>query len=327
MVRQTWATCLVVAAIALSGCGSQSAVTRTPGDPFERMNRRIFAFNNALDRSVSKPVARTYKVVTPQFVRTGISNFVGNLSYPAVIMNDVLQLKGKPTLRDTGRFLVNTTVGVAGFFDPATSLGLIRNNEDLGQTLGRWGVGSGPYLILPFGGATTLRDGLARIGDPFTTPLAFVDDSNAARYGLRGMRLLNSRSKLLDVEAAFDNVYDQYAVLRSVYLQRRAYLVHDGNIPEPSFEEELLEDDFVEEEVSLAEQMKLPRQLPEPPIPEPFRFADLVQYTQPVTLPSAPAVPDPIQVSEVDHTQASGQAEAPGTPEHAPPNVQSKSDP
>ena len=96
MVRQTWATCLVVAAIALSGCGTQSTVTRTPGDPFERMNRRIFAFNNALDRSVSKPVARTYKVVTPQFVRTGISNFVGNLSYPAVIMNDVLPLKGMP---------------------------------------------------------------------------------------------------------------------------------------------------------------------------------------------------------------------------------------
>jgi phospholipid-binding lipoprotein MlaA len=222
---------LAVITITSTGCASQSKTTRTPGDPFEKMNRRVYAFNAAFDRKLAKPLERTYKVVTPQFVKTGVANFVSNLSYPAVIMNDALQLKGMPTLRDTGRFVVNSTVGVVGFFDPASRIGLERNREDFGQTLGRWGMGHGAYLVLPFAGSTTLRDGLAKIADPFSNPLTLAEEG-AARYGIAGMRMINSGSNVSTTGNPLEDAYDPYVVERSIYWQRRDYLVYDGNVPE-----------------------------------------------------------------------------------------------
>jgi phospholipid-binding lipoprotein MlaA len=202
------------------------------------MNRRIYAFNNAFDRALAEPVSKKYKSVTPRFIKTGISNFIDNLGYPAVIVNDALQGKGMPALRDTGRFVMNTTVGVAGFFDPATAIGLEQNHEDFGQTLGRWGVGSGPYLILPFGNPTTLRDGLARVADPFTSPIT-LSGSGTTQYGVSALRIANTGSKSGGGEPSSRDAYDPYVVMRSIYLQKRAFVVYDGNLPEDPIEEEL----------------------------------------------------------------------------------------
>jgi phospholipid-binding lipoprotein MlaA len=234
MLRMSLVTVLSLAAVLLSGCASRTTTAIKPNDPFEKLNRRMYAFNVAFDRALSKPVTRTYRAVTPRFIKTGIANFVSNLGYPAVFVNDALQGKGRPALRDTGRFLVNSTIGLAGFLDPATSLGLEENKEDLSQTLGRWGVGPGPYLVLPFAGPTTLRDGIAKIIDPGTSPLAYVD-SSAVSTSVKVLRLLNSGSgdgDDDDGESLEEAAFDPYLVTRSIYLQRRNHLVHDGDVPE-----------------------------------------------------------------------------------------------
>ena len=197
---------------------------RDPRDPLERMNRATFAINEKLDRAFAKPVARAYRHVTPHFVQTGVSNFMDNINYPVVIVNDVLQGKFKPALSDTGRFLLNSIAGVGGLFDPATVAGLDKNAEDLGLTLGKWGVHPGPYLILPILGPSTVRDGLGRLGDEFITPQNYISN-DWIRYGLDGLYYLDQRARLLDVEGALDNVFDRYAVLRSVYLQHRQYKI------------------------------------------------------------------------------------------------------
>jgi phospholipid-binding lipoprotein MlaA len=212
-------SCLVVL-----GCASQVPFKRDPRDPWERVNRVTFNVNQKLDRAFAKPVAKAYRRYTPHFVQTGVSNFMDNLNYPIVIVNDVLQAKFKPALSDTGRFVLNTVAGVGGLFDPASEAGLQKNEEDLGITLGKWGVHQGPYIIVPILGPSTLRDGFGRLGDEFITPQNYISNSSV-RYGLDGVYYLDRRARLLDVEGALDNVYDRYAVLRSVYLQHRQYKV------------------------------------------------------------------------------------------------------
>ena len=157
---------LVLALVALSFAGCATLPGKPdPRDPFERFNRSSFAFNDALDRAVAKPVAKAYKKVTPRVVRTGVSNFVSNLGTITTVVNDVLQGKMKQAGHDSGRFLLNSTLGLGGLFDPASAAGLERNNEDFGQTLGKWGVKSGPYLMLPLLGPSTVRDTVARLPD------------------------------------------------------------------------------------------------------------------------------------------------------------------
>jgi phospholipid-binding lipoprotein MlaA len=199
------------------------------------MNRVTFAVNEKLDRAFAKPVARAYRKVTPHFVQTGVSNFMDNINYPVVIVNDLLQAKFRPALSDTGRFVLNTIAGVGGLFDPASAAGLDKNAEDLGLTLGVWGVHPGPYLILPILGPSTVRDGFGRLGDEFITPQNYISN-NWVRYGLDGLYYLDERARLLDVEGALDNVFDRYAVLRSVYLQHRQYKItggaEDADVPE-----------------------------------------------------------------------------------------------
>jgi phospholipid-binding lipoprotein MlaA len=215
-------TCLFV-----MGCASQAPRKRDPRDPWERVNRVTFTVNEKLDRAITKPVAKAYRSYTPHFVQTGVSNFFENIGYPIVIVNEVLQAKFKPALSDTGRFLLNTTLGVAGVFDPATDAGLDKNEQDLGITLGKWGVHPGPYLVLPIIGPSTLRDGFGRLADEFINPQNYIIN-NSLRYGLDGLYYLDIRARLLDVEGALDNAYDRYAVLRSVYLQHRQYKVSGG---------------------------------------------------------------------------------------------------
>jgi phospholipid-binding lipoprotein MlaA len=221
---------LAAAALFLVGCASLPPNSkRDPRDPWERLNRTTFKVNTALDHAIARPVARGYKKVTPQPVRTGVSNFMDNLFYPITLANDLLQLKFKPFGQDIGRLLLNTTVGIGGIFDPATRVGLPKHDEDLGQTFGYWGAKSGPYLVIPILGPSDVRDGIGRVGDGFLSPLSYVDN-NYIRYGVYGLSVLDIRYRLLPQDKLLDEAYDPYTFLKTAYLQRRDYQVKDGKI-------------------------------------------------------------------------------------------------
>jgi phospholipid-binding lipoprotein MlaA len=221
----------------LAGCASRPEAKKDPRDPWEGFNRASYIFTDAVDRAVLKPTAKGYKAVAPQFVETGVSNFFSNLNQPTVIFNDLLQAKFRPAMNDTGRFLVNTTVGIGGLWDPASKFGLDRNDEDFGQTLGKWGVSSGPYLWIPLMGPATVRDGFGRVIDQVTDPVWYVE-RDAIRYGLRGVNLIDSRARQLDLEETLESTFDRYAFIRNAYLQQREYAVTDGNAPPPDFGED-----------------------------------------------------------------------------------------
>lgn len=240
-MNRTLTVALAFCCLLVTGCASTPAGRTDPRDPFERVNRAVFKFNDAIDRTVARPVARAYRKVTPDPVETGVSNFMDNITYPIVIVNDLLQGKFGAAARDTGRFLLNTTLGVGGVFDPATAVGLEENNEDFGQTLGVWGVPPGPYLMLPFLGPSTVRDGIGQIADEYSDPRNYIE-RDAIRYSILALRVVDTRARLLDADAALDRAFDRYAFVRNAYLQRREYLVRDGDVPEESIEDELLEE-------------------------------------------------------------------------------------
>lgn len=225
----------------LGGCATAPAAKKDPRDPFEGFNRASYKFNDALDRALLKPAAKGYKAVTPDFIETGVTNFFSNLTQPTVMINDLLQGKFKAGLNDAGRFLVNTTVGLGGLFDPASAAGLDRNDEDFGQTLGKWGVSSGPYLMVPFFGPSTVRDGIGSAVGIYTDPTQYVE-RDAIRYGLRGMDLIDARARRLPLDDTLNQAYDKYTFIRNAYLQQREFQVKDGNVPAPSFDDEPLED-------------------------------------------------------------------------------------
>lgn len=218
-----------------AGCAAVPSGKPDPRDPWERFNRSSFAFNDALDKAVAKPVAKAYKKVTPHIVRTGVSNFISNLGDVTTIVNDVLQGKVKQAGHDSARFLLNSTLGLAGLFDPATAAGLEHNDEDFGQTLGKWGVKSGPYLMLPFLGPSTVRDALGRLPDQYSYPVNYLED-DSTRYIIRGVSFLDLRAGLLDLDAQLENSYDRYAFVRNAWLQRREFQVKDGNVEDQSLE-------------------------------------------------------------------------------------------
>src|SRR5262245_20302942 len=169
----------------LAGCATTDM--GTPGDPLERMNRATHRFNDSVDRAVLKPVATGYRNHVPQVIRTGVNNFLDNLAFTTTIVNDFLQLKVKDTLIDLGRFTVNTTLGIGGILDPATHFGIPRNDEDFGQTLGRWGVPSGPYLVIPFLGPSSLRDAPSLYADAQTDLRLALDLDSSTEWGLAGI--------------------------------------------------------------------------------------------------------------------------------------------
>ena len=228
MQRTARASLLALACLTLFGCATLPANSkRDPRDPWERMNRTTFKVNTALDHAISRPIARTYKKITPQVVRTGVSNFMDNLFYPITMVNDLLQLKLKPFAQDTGRFVLNTVVGIGGVFDPATPVGLPKNEEDLGQTFGHWGAHPGPYFVIPLLGPSDVRDGIGKIGDGFLSPLSYVNN-NYIRYGIYGVSLVDTRYRLLPQDAILEEAYDPYTLLKNAYLQRRQFQVSDG---------------------------------------------------------------------------------------------------
>jgi phospholipid-binding lipoprotein MlaA len=200
---------------------------RVPQDPWESWNRGVYRVNDKLDRAVAKPIAKTYVRFVPHPVRTGVSNFFDNLDTPTVMINDALQGKFLAAANDLGRFLLNSTVGLAGLLDPATPAGLAHNDEDFGQTLGHWGVHPGPFVELPILGPSDLRDAPSKVVDDYTNPRQYIKNTTI-KYALWGPALINRRAALLPLDETLKGVYDPYAFIRDAYLQRRAYLVSDG---------------------------------------------------------------------------------------------------
>ena len=243
---QMW---LVFVVFFVSGCATTIEGKNT-NDTFEPLNRKIYAFNRILDRNLFKPVADTYVKFTPDPLQIGIANFFENLGEINIIVNDFLQGKFKQGFMDIGRFVINSTFGVLGLVDHATDLGLRKHEEDFGQTLAVWGVGQGPYLMLPVLGPQTLRDTPGIAMGIVTNPLFFVDDT-AITIPLSVLGAIDLRARAEGAIQFIDEAaVDPYAFTREAYLQRREFLIYDGNPPTSDLLdllEELEEEESVDE--------------------------------------------------------------------------------
>lgn len=236
-------TALSALALGLGACllgQAPAALAATNGDPLEKLNRATYAFNDALDRMLARPAARAYVKVVPEPVRKVVSNFVSNLTYPEVIVNDALQGKLKDAGSDVMRLLVNTTLGLGGLGDPATRMGFQAHDEDFGQTLGHWGIPPGPYLVIPVVGPSDFRDAPAKFVDTYLTPYNYAKSSRT-KYGFYLLTQFDRRVELLAADAALRNAFDPYVFVRNAYVARRNYLVHDGNVPEDNFDDPISE--------------------------------------------------------------------------------------
>lgn len=223
-------------AFLMGGCATVDG-PKDERDPFEGFNRGMYEFNDAFDRAILRPVATGYQKVTPGIIDRGITNVFSNLNDVVVLVNDVLQLKFGQAASDLSRIAWNSTVGVLGFFDVATALDLPKHNEDFGQTLGYWGVGPGPYLVLPFLGPSTVRDGTGILVDWQYDPLSYIEGTDA-RYGTIALYAVDTRADLLRASRVLEQAaLDPYVFLRDAHLQRRQNLVYDGNPPMPEFED------------------------------------------------------------------------------------------
>jgi phospholipid-binding lipoprotein MlaA len=196
-------------------------------DPWEGFNRAMFSFNEGLDRAIVKPVAQGYRFIMPDFAEQGVHNFFENIGDVKTFFNNVLQGKPKEASEDLGRVIVNTTIGIGGLFDVATTFGIPKHDEDFGQTLGTWGVESGPYLVLPLFGPSSVRDGIGRIPDMMVDPVQQVSDDDT-RLGLQVLRVIDTRSQLLEAEGVISG--DRYTFIRDAYLQRREFEINDGQV-------------------------------------------------------------------------------------------------
>jgi len=220
-----------VLAAVLSGCASTSTTGQANNnDPFEGFNRSMFRFNESVDRAVLKPVAQGYVDVVPEGARSCIGNMFGNLGDVWSMMNMFLQNRAPDGINSMFRVLFNSTLGVFGCFDLAAQNGLPRNKADFGQTLGVWGVGSGPYLVLPLLGPSTIRDTAGLAGDFVFDPVSIGQiNDHATRYGLYGLKFTDKRAQYLGAETfLYDVSLDPYAFTRDAYLQRRASLIRTG---------------------------------------------------------------------------------------------------
>ncbi len=216
----------------MTGCATPP--THDKADPFENFNRGVFAINDGIDKIVLKPVAETYTTLMPELIDTGVTNFFSNINDVIVVANDLLQLKFKQAASDTGRLVLNSTVGLMGFIDIASEFGLPKHLEDFGQTLGYWGVGDGPYLVLPFLGPSSVRDTVGLGADIFLDPRFYVGGSREARviFASEVVNKVDLRADLIDMEDILDvAALDKYSYLRDAYLARRNYLVYDENPP------------------------------------------------------------------------------------------------
>jgi phospholipid-binding lipoprotein MlaA len=244
-LSRTATASLVLALALLGGCASipEPHAVRLPipgeivtrSDPWEAFNRRMFNFNEGVDRAIVKPAALVYQKVVPQWLRTGVGNMLGNLGDVWSAANLALQIKPRAAVEMTARVMFNSTFGLGGFIDIADEIGLQRSSvEDLGQTLGVWGVPSGPYVVLPFLGPSTVRDGLTlvTVDNRYSGPSLVLSEPRD-RNGATLVRLLNTRVGLLNAGRVLDDIaLDKYVLLRDAYLARRRSLIYDGDPPE-----------------------------------------------------------------------------------------------
>jgi putative lipoprotein (VACJ) len=207
--------------------------TYDPKDPLQAYNRVMFAFNERADQYALKPVAKAYRFITPKPVQFVVGNFFSNLGDLWTGFNNLLQGKGKAAASDTARFFVNSTLGFLGFADVATEMGLEKHNEDLGQTLGWWGVPSGPYFVIPLLGPSTIRDATSRLVDAYGQPYMWQDGHEALKWSLWTVDKVHTRASLLDAEGALnDAALDKYTLMRDGWLARRRNQVYDGDPPD-----------------------------------------------------------------------------------------------
>jgi len=216
----------------LAGCASVNA--RNPEDPYENFNRQMFAFNDNVDSAVFEPVAKGYRAVTNEPIRGGVSNFFDNLGEPVTFANEVLQGKVGNAAGTVGRFVINTTVGIAGIFNPAGAMGIARTEEDFGQTLGAWGVNPGPYLVLPFLGSTNPRDLVGFGADRAMDPINYAEFENddETRIGLGIARGISTREELIETIENVRTQVDPYTTARRFYVRSRAGAI-GNSAPEP----------------------------------------------------------------------------------------------
>lgn len=238
---------LFLSACAHTGGGSEQADV----DPWEPFNRSMFKFNENVDKAVVKPVAQGYRKVVPGGMRKGVGNVFRNLAEPTTVVNDVLQGKFGQAVHDSFRFVVNSTFGLLGWFDLATPLGLERHEEDFGQTFSKWGVGRGPYLVLPLLGPSTVTDGIGLVPATLYTDPRTMGGYTVETYAIVSLDVVDQRARLLGASDVVEMQLDPYVFRREAYLQRRDQLIHDGDPPddgEPSidddWDEEYWEDDL-----------------------------------------------------------------------------------
>jgi phospholipid-binding lipoprotein MlaA len=226
--------CLTLAAVLLAACASAPPdYTTQIKDPWEKLNRITYAFNDKIDKAVARPVAKQYVRAVPLPARNGIHNFLNNLGEPVTIVNDLLQGQIRQTFKDTTRFLINSTVGLAGWFDVAQHLHLPDHDADLGETLAHWGVPAGPYVVIPLLGPSDLRDGLSMYPDYYANP---VKNNMQARYRNAATltNAIDTRAGLLDLDSTIDSAFDPYSFVRDAWIQHRRFELYNGN-PPPQF--------------------------------------------------------------------------------------------
>ncbi len=227
----------------LAALGLLAACATTPGDqlaakadPWEKTNRSIYKFNRGIDKAVVSPATNVYRAVVPQAAQHGVANAFGNATQPLSFVNALLQGKISQAFRSVDRFLINTTLGLGGLADHATDMGRPDEPEDFGQTLAVWGVKSGPYVMLPIFGPSTIRDAIGFAGEQFADPYQVALAANVnglPYYGVRGLSLLNTRSYLMDTtDGVLKGSADEYTTVKSAYLQYRENLIYDGDVPE-----------------------------------------------------------------------------------------------
>jgi len=225
---------LMFSVIVMTGCATTQQNERVAKiDPFEPMNRAVFSFNEVTDDYLIKPIAEAYRFVLPEFARTGVTNFFGNINDVLIGANNLLQGKPAEAANDIGRFFINSTIGILGLFDVATDMGLDKNKEDFGQTLGVWGVPDGPYVVLPLFGASNVRDAVGFVVDIETDFILNSDKLNKdQKISSTVLRIVNLRANLLDSGQLLDDAaFDKYSFVRDGYLQRRRNQIYDGNPP------------------------------------------------------------------------------------------------
>jgi phospholipid-binding lipoprotein MlaA len=252
----------------MTGCATlPPGATKDPRDPWERVNRTMWKVDDTLAHDIALPIGHAYTNVTPAFVRRGIANVFQNAHTPDIMLNDLLQAKFKSLGQETARLLLTTTVGLGGLLDPASGVGLPKDDNDFGRTLGTWGAGPGPYLVLPLLGPSDVRDAFGKIPDGFTNPQNYIGNK-AWFYGVYTLNFLNTTTEtLIPTYQLLDqqNAFDRYAFARNAYLQRREFQIHGDNGPAVDQEERDLEKSLQDDSGTAP---AAPQPTPQPPAPK-----------------------------------------------------------